>query len=180
MTLRPLLFLCLLSACDWSLQRMDQQARCSNTGSTARLHDARCRARPPPGTVTADLASSGESAQQIPRPSLALLKRGRQRFEQFCTPCHGFLGDGQTVVASLMEMRKPASLHEARLLSIPDAHIARVIEEGYGLMPSYASVLDLQTRWAIVFYVRALQRSQQVRLAQLPEDLRREAQPWLR
>jgi hypothetical protein len=54
-----------------------------------------------------------------------------------------------------------------------------VVSEGYGLMPSYAESLSLEDRWAVVAFVRALQLSQDVPLAELPAALREEAQPWL-
>jgi mono/diheme cytochrome c family protein len=111
---------------------------------------------------------------------LALLQRGRNRFRIYCATCHGPLGDGASQVAENMKLRKPPSLHEARLVDYPPGRMYRVIAEGYGLMPAYADELGVNDRWAVVAFIGALQMSQQVALLELPESLRQEAEAWLR
>ncbi|HEY8943402.1 MAG TPA: cytochrome c [Polyangiaceae bacterium] len=146
---------------------------------------------PPEGSVDRDAplgppelvdGRDGEAyATHIPIPiDEAQLSRGRERFGIFCAPCHGLLGDGRSQVAENMRLRPPPSLHEARLREYPPGRIYSVVHEGYGLMPSYAQELALRDRWAVVAYVRALQLSQSVRLAELPAGLAEKAQPWLK
>ena len=98
-----------------------------------------------------------------------LLERGRSRFEIHCAVCHGYLGDGVSLVARNMSLRPPPSLL-ARYQQ-PDGWYFQVMSEGFGLMPSYASHLTVQERWAVVAYLRALQLSQMQRADQLtPAD----------
>ncbi len=107
----------------------------------------------------------------------ATLARGRSRFDVYCATCHGVLGDGESQVALNMSLRKPPSLHAYR--DVGDGYIFRVVSNGFGLMPSYASELGVEDRWAVVAYVRALQLSQHATLDQLPpgarESLEKEA-----
>ncbi|HET8733682.1 MAG TPA: cytochrome c [Anaeromyxobacteraceae bacterium] len=100
-----------------------------------------------------------------------LLARGRQRFDITCAACHGVLGDGESQVALNMSLRRPPSLHEFR--DLPDGTLYQIISEGFGLMPSYATELTVQDRWAVVAYVRALQLSQHATVDQVPPDVRR-------
>jgi mono/diheme cytochrome c family protein len=99
-----------------------------------------------------------------------LLDTGRHHFEQICATCHGVLGDGDTVVAERMR-RRPPSLHEARLVELSPGRLFQIASEGYGYMPGYESVLSVDDRWAVVAYVQALQKSQRLRLAELPPDV---------
>lgn len=124
--------------------------------------------RPPAGTVARE-APGGER----PAPSRELLLRGGNRFAIFCAPCHGVLGDGDSEVARSASLRPPPSLHEARIASLPSARLFDVITEGYGLMPSLAASLAPADRWAVVGYVRALERSQHVELDALSAEERR-------
>ena len=91
-----------------------------------------------------------------------LLERGRERFDIFCSPCHGRLGDGNGMIAvrGLKLVRQPRNLHSARVLNAPDGHIFRVITSGSGAMFSYGDRIPEADRWAIVSYIRALQLSQ--------------------
>jgi len=102
------------------------------------------------------------------------LARGQQRYGIFCSPCHGGLGDGNGMIVQ-RGYRRAASYHDARLRAAADGYIFDVISRGFGQMPSYASQVPVDDRWAIVAYVRALQLSQNARLAELPEELRRVA-----
>lgn len=91
-----------------------------------------------------------------------LLMRGKERFEVFCTPCHGQLGNGQGMIAirGLKIRRQPGNYHTDRLRKMPDGHFFDVITNGYGVMYPFASRIPVEDRWAIVAYIRALQRSQ--------------------
>ena len=138
---------------------------------------------PPPGTLPVDaivgdpLVSTGASgdrwAERIPVPiDRAAVERGRVAFDRFCAACHGVLGDGVSVVASKMDLRKPPSLHEARIRAYPPGRVFRTIREGYGLMPSYAVQLSIPDAWSVVAYVSALQLARGARVADLPPELR--------
>lgn len=105
----------------------------------------------------------------------ALLARGRERFDVFCSPCHGRLGEGNGMVAQ-RGYKRPPSYHVARLRTMPDGYFFDVITRGFGQMPSYATQVPVDDRWAIVAYVRALQLSQNARLADLPAELQEVAE----
>jgi len=106
-----------------------------------------------------------ENAQAIPYPvTLQLLERGKERFGIYCEPCHSPLGDGDGMIAR-RGFPHPPSYHIARLRSAPDRHFYDVMTNGYGIMYSYADRVTPEERWAIVAYIRALQRSQGAQLA---------------
>ncbi len=100
----------------------------------------------------------------------AVLARGRQRFDIFCSPCHDRTGSGAGMVV-LRGYRPPPSFHIDRLRNAPVGHFYDVITNGFGAMPDYSSQIDVADRWAIVAYVRALQLSQNAPVAAIgPED----------
>lgn len=107
--------------------------------------------------------------------SRELLVRGRQRYDVFCAPCHDRVGTGNGMIAR-RGFTRPPSFHEPRLRQIPDGHLFDAITRGYGQMPSYASQVPVDDRWAIVAYVRALQLSQDAELAALPSEVRQVAE----
>ena len=92
----------------------------------------------------------------------ALLLRGEERYNIYCTPCHGRLGDGKGMISrrGLALRRPPADYHTDRLRTMPIGHFYDVMTHGYGVMFSYASRVEPQDRWAIAAYIRALQLSQ--------------------
>jgi cytochrome c len=97
---------------------------------------------------------------QIPLPvTKAFIERGQARFNIYCTPCHGRLGDGEGMVVK-RGFKHPPTFHQDRLRSQPVGYIYDVITNGYGSMISYASRIPVEDRWAIVSYVRTLQYSQ--------------------
>lgn len=91
-----------------------------------------------------------------------LLSRGQERYNIYCTPCHGRIGDGQGMIAKRgFTLKRPVgNYHTDRLRKMPVGHFYDVITNGYGAMFSYASRVEPQDRWAIVAYIRALQLSQ--------------------
>ena len=101
----------------------------------------------------------------------ALLARGQQRFTINCSPCHGQLGDGNGVTKKY-GMAVVANLHDKRIVTMGDGEIFYVISNGRNLMQSYASQVDIQDRWAIVAYVRALQLARLGNLDDVPEPQR--------
>jgi mono/diheme cytochrome c family protein len=88
-----------------------------------------------------------------------MLARGRERFDIYCTVCHGRSGDGNGMIVQ-RGFPRPPSLHEPRLREAPVGHFVDVITNGYGVMYSYASRVSPEDRWAITAYIRALQLSQ--------------------
>ncbi|MBV9156937.1 MAG: cytochrome c [Acidobacteriaceae bacterium] len=93
---------------------------------------------------------------QITRADVA---RGQERFNIFCSPCHGRLGDGHGMIVS-RGLRQPPSYHDPRLVNAPVGHFFDVMTNGYGAMYSYASRVPVDDRWRIASYIRALQLSQ--------------------
>lgn len=105
-----------------------------------------------------------------------LLNRGQDRYNIYCAPCHDRTGSGNGLViqrASTLGVRwVPTSYFEERLMTAPVGHFFDVITTGVRTMPSYAYQLPIADRWAIVAYVRALQKSQRASLADVPESER--------
>jgi len=87
-----------------------------------------------------------------------LMKRGEQRFNINCSPCHGKQGDGKGITTKY-NMVAVANLHDQRLIEMTDGEIFNTITYGKNLMGSYGANVEIQDRWAIIAYVRALQRS---------------------
>lgn len=102
----------------------------------------------------------------------ALLERGRERFDIFCSPCHDRTGSGRGMIVQ-RGYKQPTSFHADRMREMPAGYLFHVITSGFGVMPSYANQVPPADRWAIVAYVRALQRSQHATLADVPRDERR-------
>ena len=101
-----------------------------------------------------------------------LLKRGQERFNIFCSPCHGRTGDGQGIVIK-KGFLPPPSFHIDRLRQVEDGHIFDVITHGLRNMPSYQYQVPVADRWAIIAYIRALQRSQHATAKDVPENIRK-------
>ena len=100
-----------------------------------------------------------------------LLVRGEERYNIFCSMCHGMLGDGRGMVAR-RGLKWPANLHTDRLRHAPPGYLYEVISNGYGAMLSYSSQVPPEDRWAIVAYIRALQLSRSATLDDVPPPLR--------
>jgi len=114
--------------------------------------------------------AGGDFASTIPVPvDMALLNRGRDRFDIFCTPCHGLLGDGNGMVAQ-RGVHFPQNLTSDRIRQVPPGYIFQVISNGYGGMPDHGHQIPIADRWAIVAYVRALQLSRGANLSDVPAE----------
>ena len=170
---------------DWS--RMITQPRLAPYGDSRRFtdafHDGRAMRPVPAGTVARDWiadparrtgrTAAGVELDALPLPvTRALLDRGRARYAIACAACHGLAGDGDSPVARAMQRRRPPSLHEARIAALAPGALYRVIAEGYGLMPAYATLLAPDDRWAVVAYVRTLELAWTARLDALPPAIR--------
>ena len=111
---------------------------------------------------------NGQDVDRIPvRVTLAMLARGRERFDIYCSPCHGRVGDGEGMVVQ-RGFPHPPSYFIDRLRQAGDGHFFDVITNGVGRMASYASRVDPADRWAIVAYIRALQLSQSATIEDVP------------
>jgi mono/diheme cytochrome c family protein len=99
------------------------------------------------------------------------LQRGQQRFNIYCTPCHGRLGDGNGMVVQ-RGYRQAASFHQDRLRQERVGYFYDVITNGFGAMPDYATQIPVRDRWLIVAYVRTLQLSQHASVDDVPAGSR--------
>ena len=126
-------------------------------------------ARPlPEGTVARGDLSLEEAAKDPPPATPDQLARGQQRYQIFCTPCHGPSGQGDGIVVK-RGFPAPPPFDLARLRQAPAQHFFDVISEGYGVMYPFASRVPPRDRWAIVVYVRALQFAEMAPIAAVPE-----------
>jgi len=123
-------------------------------------------ATPTPGTpqptATGTPANTyPDDIDQFPIPvTKDVVTRGRERYDIFCSVCHGMTGNGDGMVVR-RGFRRAASFNDDRLRQAPVGHFFDAITNGWGAMPSYASQIPVQDRWAIIAYIRALQLSQQ-------------------
>jgi mono/diheme cytochrome c family protein len=91
-------------------------------------------------------------------PTPAVLARGKAKFLTFCSPCHGNFARGDSRLQG--QFPNPPTLHSDKVRNWPDGNIYSVITDGQNVMPSYASQISREDRWAIILYIRALQRAQ--------------------
>ena len=167
-----LLLLVALSATAACRQDMHDQPKVKPFGASRFYADGRASRDPVPGTVargqlradadllTTGLGPDGKPSGETPFPITAdVLRRGRQRFDIYCSPCHGRLGDGSGPIVR-RGFRRPTSLHAERLRAMPIGYFVDVATKGFGVMAPYASQVPPDDRWAIAAYIRALQLSQ--------------------
>jgi mono/diheme cytochrome c family protein len=110
----------------------------------------------------------GQDGDGFPIPVTAqLLDRGHQRFNIYCSECHGRIGDGNGMIPS-RGFRRPPSFHTEALRNAKTGHFFDVMTNGFGAMPPYAVQVPVADRWAIVAYIRALQLSQNGTLNDVP------------
>jgi mono/diheme cytochrome c family protein len=140
--------------------------------------------QPVPGTVAqgqmhADAAfhtgidENGDTSVTSPvQTDMLLLKRGQERFNIYCSPCHSRVGDGQGIMVS-RGFVPPPTFHSERLRQVPDGYIFDVITHGIRNMPSYREQIPVKDRWAIIAYLRALQRSEDATIEDVPPEERK-------
>jgi mono/diheme cytochrome c family protein len=97
----------------------------------------------------------------------AVMARGQERYDIYCAPCHSRTGMGDGMIVR-RGYRKPPTFHQDRLRQAAPGYVFDVITNGFGAMPDYAAQIPVQDRWAIVAYIRALQRSQQATVHDVP------------
>ena len=141
----------------WSaaLQRMKRQPRYDVYESSAFFRDGKVMQPPPAGTVAREDVLQPSAPAETPE----LLALGRSRFRIFCGACHGTGGYGGSVVAANMTERRPPSLRTPVMAALPDQLIYTVIVNGFGRMPPYAAQLTDRERWAVIAWLRQLQRT---------------------
>jgi hypothetical protein len=124
------------------------------------------------GAINEDPLLTPKESNTFPLPlTKDLLARGQDRYNIFCSPCHGLQGDGNGMV-TLRGMKHPPTYHQERLRNEPNGYFFDVITNGFGAMSGYSMQLEPRERWAIVSYVRALQLSRNAPVGELPPNLR--------
>jgi len=109
-----------------------------------------------------------EEQNLMPFPvTLDVLKRGQERFNIYCTPCHSRVGNGLGAIVD-RGYKPAANLHDQVRVSQPISHYFYVMTHGYGAMPDYSSQLTPVDRWAVAAYIRALQLSQAAAVKDVP------------
>ena len=99
-----------------------------------------------------------------------MLQRGRERFDIYCSTCHGALGDGNGIIKMIGAMPTVANLQDKRIVEMTDGEIFNTITRGKSTMGAYGPIIPTGDRWAIIAYLRALQLSQLGSVADLPPD----------
>jgi len=112
--------------------------------------------------------AGGADATMFPFPiDATAMARGQERYDIYCSPCHGRTGAGDGMVVR-RGYRHPPSYHDDRLRSAPVGHFFDVITNGFGAMPDYAAQIRAEDRWAIIAYIRALQLSEHATVNDVP------------
>lgn len=166
------------------LQRnMFDQPKYKAQGKSDFYEDGATMRTPPAGTVAREHAmdklvlytgktEDGEFARIIPvEVDMTLLERGRQRYDIYCAPCHSRVGDGKGIMIKRGYV-PPTNLHDQRVIDMSTGQLFDVISNGVRNMPSYRHQIPVEDRWAIIAYVRALQRSQNAGEKDIPEEIR--------
>jgi mono/diheme cytochrome c family protein len=159
----PLLLLLLTATC--AREDMFDQQREAPWSRSAFFRDHMTMRHPVAGTVARNAPD-----EAVPQPAVitaAMLSRGQQRFNIDCVPCHGQAGDGRGMVVE-RGFPRPPSLFSDDLIKAKAQHFYDVITHGHGVMYSYANPVSPADRWAIIAYIRALQRCQRAQVASLP------------
>jgi mono/diheme cytochrome c family protein len=116
----------------------------------------------------------GRLAEVFPAPvTKAVLDRGHQRFDVYCSPCHDRAGTGRGMIV-MRGYKPPTSFHDERVRTMPPGYFFDVITNGFGAMQGYAEQVPVRDRWLIASYVRVLQYSQYAPVADVPADRRNE------
>lgn len=117
-----------------------------------------------------------ESGNYVVNPktiTAELLNRGQERFNIYCSPCHGQVGDGRGIMVKY-EYIPPPTFHQDRIRDMKDGNLFEIVSGGIRNMPSYAHQISVDDRWAIIAYLRALQRSQNASGDDIPAEARLE------
>jgi mono/diheme cytochrome c family protein len=171
------------------IQGMDNQGRYKSQQVNPVFADTREERPPVAGTIARGHLPSedglrtgvrdGKWVESFPMPvTESLLARGHERFDIYCSPCHGLAGYGDGIVAKRADRLQegtwvpPSSLHDGTVIARPIGHLYNTITHGIRTMPAYGPQVPEADRWAIVAYIRALQLSQRAPAALLTADER--------
>jgi len=169
--------LCLCAGCQYLRQDMADQPKNRPLSPSEFFADGRSE-RPlventvARGSIADDPLTVPKDSNAFPLPvDWKLLERGEERYNIFCSPCHGLQGDGNGMIA-MRGVKRPPSYHQDRLRQSPNGYFYDVITNGFGQMYSYSAQIPPRDRWAIIAYLRALQLSRNAKVAELPAELR--------
>lgn len=163
---------------------MDRQPKLRPQAPSTFFGDRLSSQLPPAGTIargstfedkpefTGRLPGTTNFVEVIPVPVTAeLLARGRDRYNINCAPCHGMTGEGKGITTKY-GMVGVANFHDKRLIGMADGQIFNTITHGFNLMGAYGANIPVPDRWAIIAYMRALQRSWLATMDDVPESAR--------
>lgn len=175
------------------IQDMDNQAKFTPQQRNPMFADGRGMRPPVAGTVArgelglddpldrglrdGDDVTSWVEAIPVP-VTMQVMRRGQERYDIFCSPCHGLAGYGDGMVSKRAEglqegtWTPPSSLHTDLIRGRPAGQLYNTITNGVRSMPAYGPQISVEDRWAIVAYIRALQKSQGARVEDVPRELR--------
>lgn len=168
---------------------MDHQPKFKAQAENPLFADGRAMRPPVPGAVPAGSFGAEQAfttgrrdgvwVAALPVPVTAeVLRRGEERYNIYCSPCHGLAGYGDGPIAARADALQegtwtpPSSLHTELVRSRPDGHLYNSITNGIRNMPAYGPQLDVADRWAVVAHMRALQLSQGATMDDVPVELR--------
>ncbi|MBD3169894.1 MAG: cytochrome c, partial [candidate division Zixibacteria bacterium] len=162
---------------------MDYQPKYQPQEYSAFFENGAAMRTPPLGTIPRDwlrddnvfyrgVNDKGRPVKNAPlEMNMLNLKRGRVEFNVYCSPCHGRTGDGKGIMLQYGYV-PPPSFHTDRIRDLHDGEIFDVISNGIRNMPSYRNQVQVEDRWKIILYLRALERSQNASIEDVPEEMR--------
>lgn len=151
-----LLLLFALGACNESMDhqnRMETYGSAQGTANWPRGSEALPLVK---GTVAQGALERERQTAQPPPVSLALLQRGRERYDIYCAVCHGLTGAGDGIVVA-RGFPRPKSFNDPKIMQESGKQLVEIIGNGYGVMYSFSDRVEPKDRWAIAAYIRALQ-----------------------
>ena len=183
---RPLGLVCfvavILVALGGCRQKMADQPSYTPLQASEFFEDGMASRTPVPGTVAVgqlredEVFYTGKLGEEFVdtfpgEVSIDVLRRGRERFEIYCSVCHGRRGDADGMIVQ-RGYRKPPSFHTDDSRSRAVGYFFDVMTNGFGVMPSYSGQISPEDRWAIAAWIRTLQFSQNARLEDVPPSIR--------
>ncbi len=164
------------------IPNMDNQEKYRAFGESSFFEDGRNMRPIPEGTIPRGYLQEdkgyhfgkvGERYVNNPvQPTSKVMARGRERYNIFCTACHSKAGDGKGIVVQ-KGFTPATSYFEDRMLNAPDGQLFEAITNGIRTMPPMRVQVPVEDRWAIVWYIRALQKSRNATITDVPEELRK-------
>jgi mono/diheme cytochrome c family protein len=165
----------------WVWWDMKKQAKYKPQAASEFFADGRTSRRPVDGTISQESyvvnvaystgAEGGKYVARNPEPiTKELLLQGQTKFNIYCAPCHDRTGSGRGVVPT-KAIWVPGNLHDDRIVNYVDGELYHVIAHGRRSMPGYRFQVAEKDRWAIVAYIRALQRSWRGTMADVPAEM---------